>query len=243
MRICSHVMGYLKGIMNMPRTTKTTTKTTAKADSAVKKAVTAAEAAPVEVKAAPAAEVKASPAETPKPEAKKPAEKKPAEKKPVEKKAAEKKSAEKKPAAKKPAAKKAAPAKKAAAAKTAKTADAPKKRPGRKPKPVTVEDIVAKIGKRINKDAAKKIAENGKAAVDIKLYGPFEAHMYIEIKDGAVNVAPYDYIEKDIEAAISVENALAIADGKLSVKDAVENGSLYVFGNVQFALMFAKLFN
>lgn len=227
----------------MPRTTKTTTKTTAKADSAVKKAVTAAEAAPVEVKAAPAAEVKASPAETPKPEAKKPAEKKPAEKKPVEKKAAEKKSAEKKPAAKKPAAKKAAPAKKAAAAKTAKTADAPKKRPGRKPKPVTVEDIVAKIGKRINKDAAKKIAENGKAAVDIKLYGPFEAHMYIEIKDGAVNVAPYDYIEKDIEAAISVENALAIADGKLSVKDAVENGSLYVFGNVQFALMFAKLFN
>lgn len=248
MRICSHVMGYLKGIMIMPRTTKTTTKTTAKADSAVKKAVTAAEAAPVEVKAAPAAEVKASPAETPKPEAKKPAEKKPAEKKPVEKKAAEKKPAEKKPAAKKPAAKKpaakkAAPAKKAAAAKTAKTADAPKKRPGRKPKPVTVEDIVAKIGKRINKDAAKKIAENGKAAVDIKLYGPFEAHMYIEIKDGAVNVAPYDYIEKDIEAAISVENALAIADGKLSVKEAVENGSLYVFGNVQFALMFAKLFN
>lgn len=227
----------------MPRTTKTTTKTTAKADSAVKKAVTAAEAAPVEVKAAPAAEVKASPAETPKPEAKKPAEKKPAEKKPAEKKPAEKKPAAKKPAAKKPAVKKAAPAKKAAAAKTAKTADAPKKRPGRKPKPVTVEDIVAKIGKRINKDAAKKIAENGKAAVDIKLYGPFEAHMYIEIKDGAVNVAPYDYIEKDIEAAISVENALAIADGKLSVKDAVENGSLYVFGNVQFALMFAKLFN
>lgn len=66
--------------------------------------------------------------------------------------------------------------------------------------------------------------------------------MYIEVKNGNVSVAPYDYIERDIEAAISVENALAIADGKLSIKDAVENGALYVFGNVQFALKLAKLF-
>lgn len=138
--------------------------------------------------------------------------------------------------AKKPAAK---TAKKTVAKKTA----APAKRAPRKPKPITINDIVAKIYKRINKSAAKSIAAEGKAAVDIKLYGPFEAHMYIEIKNGVVNVAPYDYIEKDIEAAISVENALAIADGKLSVKEAVENGSLYVFGNVQFALKLAKLFD
>ena len=118
----------------------------------------------------------------------------------------------------------------------------PKKRAPRKPKPVTVDDIVAKIYKRIDKTAAKSIAAEGKAAVDIKLYGPFEAHMYIEVKNGNVSVAPYDYIERDIEAAISVEDALAIADGKLSIKDAVENGALYVFGNVQFALKLAKLF-
>ena len=141
--------------------------------------------------------------------------------------------------AKKPAAKKTSA--KTAAKKTAAKAE-PKKRAPRKPKPVTVDDIVAKIYKRIDKTAAKSIAAEGKAAVDIKLYGPFEAHMYIEVKNGNVSVAPYDYIERDIEAAISVENALAIADGKLSIKDAVENGALYVFGNVQFALKLAKLF-
>lgn len=141
--------------------------------------------------------------------------------------------------AKKPAAKKTSA--KAAAKKTAAKAE-PKKRAPRKPKPVTVDDIVAKIYKRIDKTAAKSIAAEGKAAVDIKLYGPFEAHMYIEVKNGNVSVAPYDYIERDIEAAISVENALAIADGKLSIKDAVKNGALYVFGNVQFALKLAKLF-
>lgn len=198
--------------MIMPRTKKPTQITAAKP--AEKTAVKAAEVKAEEVKAVPA------PAEAPKA----------AEKKPAEKKAAPKKAA---PAAKK------AEVKKASAKKAAEPA---KKRAPRKPKPITTDDIVAKIYKRIDKSAAKSIAAEGKAAVDIKLYGLFEAHMYIEVKNGVVNVAPYDYIERDLEAAISVENALAIADGKLTVKEAVENGSLYVFGNVQFALKLAKLF-
>ena len=155
--------------------------------------------------------------------------------KPVEKKAEDtaktvKKTA--KTAAKKPAAKKA----------EAPEAAAPKKRAPRKPKVITADDVAAKVAKRIDKTVAAQLVPEGKAAVDIKLYGPFEAHMYIEIKDGVVNVAPYDYIEKDLEAAIPVDVALAIADGKTTVKEAVENGILYVFGNVQFALIFAKLF-
>ena len=202
----------------MPRPKKTTsTKSVVKTEAAVKAAAKDTVAAKAEVKPEKPAEVKAP-------------------------KAAEVKAApaESPKAAKKPAAKKTAPAAKKAVAEKAKPAA---RKGGRKPKPVTVDDIVAKIYKRIDKSAAKKIAAEGKAAVDIKLYGPFEAHMYIEIKNGNVSVAPYDYIEKDIEAAVSVENALAIADGKLSVKDAVENGALYVFGNVQFALKFAELFD
>lgn len=202
----------------MPRPKKnTTTKTIVKEEAAVKAAKNAEVKAvkPAEAEKPKAAEVKAAPAQAPKTEAKKPAAKKAAAK-----------------AAEKPAAKKSA----------AKAEPAPKKRAARKPKPITVDDIVAKIYKKIDTAAAKDIVSEGKAAVDIKLYGSFEAHMYIEIKNGVVSVAPYDYIEKDIEAAISVENALAIADGKLTVEEAVENGALYVFGNVQFALMFAKLF-
>lgn len=206
----------------MPRPKKnTTTKTIVKEEAAVKAAKNAEVKAvkPAEAEKPKAAEVKAAPAQAPKTEAKKPAAKKPAAK-PAAK------------AAAKPAAKKSA----------AKAEPAPKKRAVKKPKSITVDDIVAKIYKKIDTAAAKDIVSEGKAAVDIKLYGSFEAHMYIEIKNGVVSVAPYDYIEKDIEAAISVENALAIADGKLTVEEAVENGALYVFGNVQFALMFAKLF-
>ena len=143
-------------------------------------------------------------------------------------------------AARKPAAKTTA---KNAVKPAAKADSAPKKRAGRKPKPITVNDVVAKIYKRIDKAAGKQVAPEGRAAVDIKLYGSFEAHMYIEVKDGKVSVEPYDYIERDLEAAVPVDVALAIADGKTTIKEAVENGSLYVFGNVQFALKFAKLFD
>lgn len=201
--------------MTMPRQKKITTKTTAKVETAVK----------------PATETAAV----------KPAEEKPVE---VKTKAAEVKAAPAvtPKAAKKPAAK--AAAKKAEKpAPAAKTEAAPKKRAGRKPKPVTVNDVVAKVYKRIDKAAAKQVAAEGRAAIDIKLYGPFEAHMYIEVKDGNVSVEPYDYIERDLEAAVPVDVALAIADGKTTVREAVENGSLYVFGNVQFALKFAKLFD
>lgn len=143
-------------------------------------------------------------------------------------------------AARKPAAKATA---KNAVKPAAKADSAPKKRAGRKPKPITVNDVVAKIYKRIDKAAGKQVAAEGRAAVDIKLYGSFEAHMYIKVKDGKVSVEPYDYIERDLEAAVPVDVALAIADGKTTIKEAVENGSLYVFGNVQFALKFAKLFD
>lgn len=202
--------------MIMPRQKKTTTTTTAKAETAVKAAgMTAAK--PVAAKPEKPVEVKAG--------------------KTAEVKAAP---AETPKAAKKPAAKTAA---KNAVKSAAKADSAPKKRAGRKPKPITVNDVVAKIYKRIDKAAGKQVAAEGRAAVDIKLYGSFEAHMYIEVKDGKVSVEPYDYIERDLEAAVPVDVALAIADGKTTIKEAVENGSLYVFGNVQFALKFAKLFD
>lgn len=202
--------------MIMPRQKKTTTTTTAKAETAVKAAGTTA-AKPVAAKPEKPVEVKAG--------------------KTAEVKAAP---AETPKAAKKPAAKTTA---KNAVKPAAKADSAPKKRAGRKPKPITVNDVVAKIYKRINKSAGKQVAAEGRAAVDIKLYGSFEAHMYIEVKDGKVSVEPYDYIERDLEAAVPVDVALAIADGKTTIKEAVENGSLYVFGNVQFALKFAKLFD
>ncbi len=187
---------------------------------------TAAPATKPEEKKAATAEVKA---EAAKPEVK--VETAPAKKeatKPAAKKEAAKPAAKKEPA--KPAAK-SAPAKKA-------TKPATKKAP-KKAKTITADDVVAKVAKLIDNTKAKKV--DGKVAMDIKLYGTFEAHMYIEVKDGVATVAPYDYVEKDLEAAVSVENALAIADGKLAIKDAIADGRLYINGNLTYVMKLASI--
>lgn len=194
-------------------------------------------AVPAEVKAAPVAKAEAKVEAKAAPAAK--AETKPAAKKAAEKKAAPK-AAEKKPAAKKaaPKATEKKPAAKKAAPKAAAKKPAAKKAPAKKQ--ITVDDVAAKLYKKL--DAKKAAAINDKVAVDIKLYGTFEAHMYIEVKDGVLSVAPYDYMDHDLAAAISVENMLAVIDGKLKLADALADGRLYAAGKIDAAVKIASLF-
>lgn len=185
-------------------------------------------------------------------EAVKTAKETPAEKKPA---AAKKPTAKKtgdKPSAKKTAAKTAKavkPETKTAAkpaAKTTKTVAAVKtepvtKRGGRKPKELTVEDLCAKIAKKATKAKAAKIS--GTIAAEFKIYGwenNNENHkfIYIEIKDGKLTVAPYQYDDCTLKADIPLADIVAFADGKLKLMDA----KIYAAGNFGDALKLASLF-
>lgn len=163
----------------------------------------------------------------------------------AETKTTEKKNAEIKPAAaeKTAAAKSVKPAakKKSAPAKSASAAS--QKKAARKHKPITIEDISTKLAGKINKTAADKLT--GPIAVDIEVWGWDDGanrHMYIEIINGRVTVAPYNYEDRNVEAYISFADAKDIVDGKLSVKDAFTAGKLNASGDVRSALIFASLF-
>lgn len=224
---------------------------------AVKSATITAPAAKEEVKAA--VKVEAPVKEAPVKETAKTAKEAPAEKKPAAnktaaaKKPAAKKTAEK-PAAKKTAAKTAkAPAKAAkpeakpaGRAKAAKAEPAAKKEPaarrgGRKPKELTAEDICAKLTKRASKAKAAKITDT--IAVEFKIYGwdnNNENHkfIYIEVKDGKLTAAPYQYDDCTLKADIPLADMAAFADGKLALMDA----KIYAAGNFGDALKLASLF-
>ena len=205
---------------------------------AAKEEIKAAKTEAPAVKETPAKDVKAAVKETS-------AEKKPAAKKTAAaKKPAEKKSAVKKTAATaknttvKTTAK--APAK---TAKAAKTTDAPAAKKGRKPKAITIEDICTKVAKKASKDKAGKIT--GTVAADIEIYGwenGDNKHMYIEIKDGSLTIAPFNYDEFTVRAAIPFTDAVAFIDGKLSLKDAVISGKMYAEGVIGDALKIVSLF-
>lgn len=202
------------------------------------KAPAATAAKPVEKKAeAPAAKPVEKKAEAP---AAKPAEKKaeaPAAKAAEKKAAPARKTAQKKAApAKKPAEKKAAPAKKTAKAE-------PAKRAPRKAKEVTIDDICAKLYKKI--DAAKAAKLTDTIAVDIEVWGwadGSQKHMYVEVKDGKATVAPWPYDQCNFKAYISFEDAAAIASGKLTIKDALLTGKLNAIGVVGDAVKLASIF-
>lgn len=170
------------------------------------------------------------------------------------------KTVEKKTPAKKPAAKttaaapavsavKSAKTTKTAAKTTAKTAaktttkSTAKKAAPKKPKFVTAEEMCAKLKKLINNEKVAAVKTN--VAVDVEVWGcenDSKCHLYIEIKDGVLDVQPYDYNECSFEAYISYENMIKLLDGKFTIKDAVANGALNANGNIPAALAVASIF-
>lgn len=220
----------MKGNVTMA---KKTTKAVETKTEAVKTAA-APKVAPAAEKVAPAAPApKAAPAEKAAPAVKAEAPAKPA----AEKKAPAKKAA-KAPA--KAAAEKKAPAKKAAKAPAEKKA--PAKR-GPKAKPVTIDDICAKLAKKISAAKAAKLTYT--IAVDVEVWGWEDGsnkHLYIEVKDGKADVQPYEYDACNFKAFISFADAMAVVDGKLSIMDALQSGKLNAIGVVGDAVKLASIF-
>ncbi len=118
-----------------------------------------------------------------------------------------------------------------------------RKRAVKKPKFATADEMCAKLKKLINSEKATAVKTN--VAVDIEVWGlenDSNCHLYIEIKDGAVNVQPYEYNDCSLEAYISYDNMMKFLDGKLTIKDAIADGSLNANGNIPAAVMVASIF-
>ena len=200
-------------------TAKAAEKKTAAKKTAAEKAVKAPAAEKTAKVTAPAAEkaVKAA---------------KPAAKKAAAKPAA-KKTAAAKPAAKKTAAAKKAPAKAAKAAKPA----------VKKPKVVGIDEMCKKLEKLVDKKKAAAVKAN--VAVDVKVWGwadETDRHFYIEIKDGALTISPFEYNAASFEAYISYDNMLQFLNGKLTLANAIASGALNANGNIPAALALGNIF-
>lgn len=140
-----------------------------------------------------------------------------------------------KKAAAKPAVKKTAAAKKAPA-KAAKPAV-------KKPKVVGIDEMCKKLEKLV--DAKKAAGVKANVAVDVKVWGwedETDRHFYIEIKDGALSISPFEYNAASFEAYISYDNMLQFLNGKLTLANAIASGALNANGNIPAALALGSIF-
>ncbi|MBO4922422.1 MAG: SCP-2 sterol transfer family protein [Lachnospiraceae bacterium] len=95
---------------------------------------------------------------------------------------------------------------------------------------MTYEKIVEKVKKALSKVDATGV--NGHLAVQVDIYGEGEGAFYIEVKDGKVDVQPYEYFDHDIRIRCTGEEIIAIAEGKKKVIDEVAAENIEALRNV-----------
>lgn len=104
---------------------------------------------------------------------------------------------------------------------------------------MTYEEIFEKSKETIMQSDVSKI--DGHLAVQVDIEGEGEGAFYIELKDHALHVEPYEYYDRDCKFIISGENFLKMADGKLDPVAAFFDGRLKIDGSVEKALEFKNI--
>jgi len=78
-------------------------------------------------------------------------------------------------------------------------------------------------------------------AVQINITGKESGVFYVEVKDGRINVEPYEYNDRNCAISINMTNFNKLIDGKLDPVLAFTTGKLKVDGDAGKALEFSKL--
>ena len=94
---------------------------------------------------------------------------------------------------------------------------------------MTYEEIVSFVSKNIKKTAAIKVTQH--IAVEFDIYGEGEGAFYVEISDGVVVVAPYEYYDRDAKVFISGEELVKIINNEKTLSESILDGLMMVEGN------------
>ena len=103
---------------------------------------------------------------------------------------------------------------------------------------MTMQELLAKV-----RAMAKDIDPSGTdfLAVQINIKDRDPGVFYIEVKDGKINIEPYEYNDRNCAITMSMDNFNKLIDGKLDPIAAFTLGKLTVDGDISKALEFAKL--
>jgi putative sterol carrier protein len=78
-------------------------------------------------------------------------------------------------------------------------------------------------------------------AVQIDITGEGAGAFYVELKDGALVVEPYEYYDRDLKLIVSAKNLLKLMDGSLDAGKAFALGKLKIEGDLGKALELQKI--
>ena len=102
---------------------------------------------------------------------------------------------------------------------------------------MTFEELLTKIRKMSERIDVSSV---NFLAVQITITGENAGVFYVEIKNGRINIEPYEYNDRNCEIIMSMENFNKLIDKHLDPVLAFTTGKLKVNGDVGKALEFAK---
>lgn len=103
---------------------------------------------------------------------------------------------------------------------------------------ITFETVLEAARKKFSTVDASTVP--GVLAYQFNITGKAEGTLYIEFKDGKVNVEPYEYYDRNAIITVNGTNAMKLLNGKLGPVVAFTTGKLTVEGDVNAALELSK---
>lgn len=104
---------------------------------------------------------------------------------------------------------------------------------------MTYEEIFGKTKKTLTDGDITGF--KGDFAVQINIIGEGEGAFYIAYKNNSLDIAPYEYNDRDACLIVSAQDFLKIADGSLNAVTAFMSGRLKVEGSVEKSLELQKM--
>ncbi len=91
------------------------------------------------------------------------------------------------------------------------------------------EELVARVADAMK--LAKVSHQVGHVAFQFNVEGEAEGYFYVEIDDGKVNVAPYEYYDRDIIIVTTADVIVQMLESGVTPRVAYTNGQLKVYGD------------
>ena len=95
---------------------------------------------------------------------------------------------------------------------------------------MTYEEIVSYVSKK-----ATKLKAKSEAAVQVDITGEGEGAFYVSVKEGKIEVAPYEYFDHDAKVVADGNEFIAYLDGK------ADESVLSIIGDVEKAAIIKEL--
>lgn len=106
---------------------------------------------------------------------------------------------------------------------------------------MTYESIVETVRNKFSKVDVSSVP--GTLAYQFNIEGKVSGIFYVEIKDGKVNVEPYEYYDRNAILIMNGTNLVKLINGKLDPVIAFTTGKLKVEGDINAALELTKFLN